>query len=123
MCEYGHKITAVEDDGDRLRVRSVSIDFNEADSDTFSCVVNTLWDGRLAIDATRGIHPGRKWIYRFKHGIRFRLTEAAALPSVTIVLGPFGDLVAYGNGSFYFSWYPACMTAHLRCAGAACLAG
>lgn len=108
----GREITAVEDDGDRLRVRSAGDDSNDADSDTFSCVVNALWDGRLAIDATRSIHPGRKWIHRFKHGIRFRLIDAAALPSVTIVLGPFGDLVAYGDGSFYVSWYPACMTSH-----------
>jgi FAD dependent oxidoreductase len=110
----GRKITAVEDYGDHLRVRSAGIDANDADSDTFTCVVNALWDGRLAIDATRGIHPGRKWIHRFKHGIRFRLTDAATLPSVTIVLGPFGDLVAYGDGSFYVSWYPACMMAHSK---------
>ena len=73
-----------------------------------------LWDGRLAIDATLGIHPGRKWIYRFKHGIRFQLFDSATLPSVTIVLGPFGDLVTYGDGSYYISWYPACMTAHSK---------
>ena len=106
------KITAVEDDGARLRVHSIGIDSDDADSDTFSTVVNALWDGRLAIDATRGVHPGRKWIHRLKHGIRFRLTDTATLPSVTIVLGPFGDLVAYGGGSYYVSWYPACMTAH-----------
>src|SRR6476659_1439654 len=76
----GHRITAVDANGDCQRVRSVSINSNEPDSDTFNCVVNTLWDGRLAIDSTRGIHPNRKWIYRFKHGIRFRLTEAAAVP-------------------------------------------
>jgi FAD dependent oxidoreductase len=106
------EITVVENDGNRLQVRSAGIDANDSDTDTFSCVVNALWDGRLAIDATRNIHPGRKWIHRLKHGIRFRLTDAAALPSVTIVLGPFGDLVDYGDGSFYVSWYPACMTAH-----------
>jgi hypothetical protein len=106
------KVTAVEDDGARLRVHSTSIDSNDADSDTFSSVVNALWDGRLAIDATRGIHPGRKWIHRFKHGIRFQLLHTATLPSVTVVLGPFGDLVNYGDGSYYVSWYPACMTAH-----------
>jgi hypothetical protein len=105
-------ITAVEDDGVRLRVYSTGIDAGEANSDTFTAVVNALWDGRLAIDATRGIHPGRKWIHRFKHGIRFRLIGTAALPSVTIVLGPFGDVVAYGGGLYYMSWYPACMTAH-----------
>ena len=108
----GRKITAVEDDGARLRVHSTGIDSGDADRELFSSVVNALWDGRLAIDATRGVHPGRKWIYRFKHGIRFRLAETATLPSVTIVLGPFGDLVAYGGGLYYLSWYPACMTAH-----------
>jgi hypothetical protein len=93
-------------------VRSIGADSDDAESDVFSSVVNSLWDGRLAIDATRGVHPGRKWIHRFKHGIRFRLPDTVTLPSVTIVLGPFGDVVAYGNGSYYISWYPACMTAH-----------
>ncbi len=73
--------------------------------------MNTLWDGRLAIDATRDIHPERTWIYRFKHGIRFSSAAEGCLPSVTLVLGPFGDLVDYGDGRFYLSWYPACMTA------------
>ena len=106
------KITAVEDDGPRLRVHSTGVDSGDSDRESFSSVVNALWDGRLAIDAIRGVHPGRKWIHRFKHGIRFRLAETATLPSVTIVLGPFGDLVAYGAGLYYLSWYPACMTAH-----------
>src|SRR6185312_12586113 len=108
----GRKITAVEDDGARLRVRSTGIGSGDSDRESFGSVVNALWDGRLAIDAMRDIHPGRKWIHRFKHGIRFRLVETATLPSVTIVLGPFGDLVAYGGGLYYLSWYPACMTAH-----------
>jgi hypothetical protein len=108
----GRKITAVENNGTRLRVHSTGIDSDDADSDTFSSVVNALWDGRLAVDATRGVYPGRKWIHRFKHGIRFRLIDTATLSSVTIVLGPFGDLVAYGDGSYYLSWYPACMTDH-----------
>ena len=118
----GRKITAVEDDGARLRVHSTGIDSGDADSDMFSSVVNALWDGRLAIDAMRGVHPGRKWIHRFKHGIRFRLAETATLPSVTIVLGPFGDVVAYGGGLYYLSWYPACMTAHSDALAAASLA-
>ncbi len=28
-------------------------------------------------------------------------------PSTTIVLGPFGDILDYGNGTFYLSWYPS----------------
>jgi hypothetical protein len=106
----GRTVTAVEGDEGRLSVRANGL--YHADIDAFTCVVNALWDGRLAIDATRNIHPGRRWIHRFKHGIRFRLTEGAALPSVTIVLGPFGDVVDYGDGQFYISWYPACMLAH-----------
>lgn len=105
-------VTAVEDDRAYLRVRSTGIESNDRASDTFSTVVNALWDGRLAIDATRGLQPDRKWLHRLKYGIRFRLVDKGSLPSVTIVLGPFGDLVAYGGGSYYLSWYPACMTAH-----------
>lgn len=105
-------VTAVEDDNASLRVRSIGIDSDDEDSETFGTVVNALWDGRLAIDATRGVHPDRKWIHRLKYGIRFCLVDAPSLPSVTLVLGPFGDLVAYGGGSYYVSWYPACMTAY-----------
>ena len=107
----GHTITAVADDSSCMSVRSVGRDSIERHCDTFDVVVNALWDGRLAIDATRNIHPERKWIHRFKHGIRFRSAAGGCLPSVTLVLGPFGDLVDYGEGRFYLSWYPACMTA------------
>ena len=106
----GHTITAVANDGNRMGVRSVGLDSADKSSDTFDVVVNTLWDGRLAIDATRNIHPGRTWIHRFKHGVRFSSAAGARLPSVTLALGPFGDLVDYGGGQFYLSWYPACMT-------------
>jgi hypothetical protein len=108
----GRTVTAFDGDDKMLLVRSRADRLHDADSDAFTCVVNALWDGRLAIDATRNIHPGRRWIHRFKHGIRFRLRDAATLPSVTLVLGPFGDVVDFGDGQFYISWYPACMMAH-----------
>jgi hypothetical protein len=38
----------------------------------------------------------------------------SAIPSATIVLGPFGDIVNYGTGDFYFSWYPAGMLGSSR---------
>lgn len=110
----GQRITAVGDDGNRLRVRSVSGDTFDRHCDVFPVVVNTLWDGRLAIDARRNIRPGRPWLHRLKHGIRFTLADGDSLPSVTLVLGPFGDLVAYSEGPFYLSWYPACMTGHSK---------
>lgn len=73
-------------------------------------VVNCLWDGRLAIDRTAGVEPHRPWIYRFKHYLRLRPAPGSVtMPSTTLVLGAFGDSVAYNDGSLYFSWYPACM--------------
>lgn len=109
MCRT---VTAVDGEDSKMIVRSHGEAPDEADKEPFACVVNALWDGRLAVDATRNIHPRRPWMHRFKHGIRFGLSDAATLPSVTLVLGPFGDVVSYGNGQFYISWYPACRTAH-----------
>ena len=106
------RVTAVGDDGARLRVHSTGVGSHDADSETFDTVVNALWDGRLAVDASRGLHPARQWLYRVKHGIRFSLTDTLTLPSVTVVLGPFGDLVAYGDNAYYLSWYTACITGY-----------
>lgn len=73
-------------------------------------VVNALWDGRLAVDRTAGLEPARPWLYRVKHFVRLRASGiAAAVPSATIVLGPFGDVVSYGNGDLDLSWYPVGM--------------
>jgi glycine/D-amino acid oxidase-like deaminating enzyme len=80
--------------------------------DRFDHVVNGLWDGRIGLDAGRGLKPSRPWIYRRKYGVRFtRAPGLPALPTATFVLGPFGDLVTYASGLCYASWYPAGMTA------------
>ena len=71
-------------------------------------VVNALWDGRLAVDATAGVRPDRPWLFRVKHYLRVPAgTGTSRVPSVTIVLGPYGDTVAYEKGDLYLSWYPA----------------
>lgn len=73
-------------------------------------VVNALWDGRLAVDASAGIKPPRSWLFRIKHYARVHAPAlTGTIPSTTIVLGPFGDIVDYRNGHFYLSWYPAGM--------------
>jgi glycine/D-amino acid oxidase-like deaminating enzyme len=73
-------------------------------------VVNALWDGRLAIDATAGLKPAQPWLYRVKHYLRLCAPSLIArVPSTTIVLGGFGDVAAYGDGNFYLSWYPVGM--------------
>lgn len=74
-------------------------------------VVNSLWHNRLKIDASLGIVPNNDWLYRYKVGIRFKCIDYISnLPSVTLALGPFGDIVNYGDQKFYISWYPSGMT-------------
>ncbi len=93
--------------------QSVAVAFEsngEELNERYDQVVNTLWDGRLAIDRTAGLEPDRQWMYRIKHYLRVRAPGvAASLPCTTMVLGAFGDIVNYGNGEAYLSWYPAGM--------------
>jgi hypothetical protein len=71
-------------------------------------VVNALWDGRLAVDRTAGVRHSAPWLFRVKHYLRVTAPAVTAhIPSTTIVLGPFGDVVAYRGGDLYLSWYPA----------------
>jgi len=73
-------------------------------------VVNALWGGRLGIDAGLGFLPRRRWLYRYKFGIRLALRQGAPQPpTVTLVHGAFGDAVNYSTGLTYVSWYPAGM--------------
>lgn len=101
-------VGAVEESGAALRVVS---DGPEGPArDRYDHVVNALWDGRLAVDATLGLRPARPWMHRFKYGIRFRPPPSARpLPTVAIMLGPFGDLVVYDQGMAYLNWYPTCL--------------
>ncbi len=74
-------------------------------------VVNCLWHGRLAVDETMGITAGRPCLYRLKYAVHGTLPAAPSpRASVTLVLGPFGDVVFYPDGAVYVSWYPVCMT-------------
>ena len=70
----------------------------------------TTWSTRSgtagsSIDETAGLPAARPWLYRMKYFLRLRPT--APLPSTTIMLGPFGDVVTYADGSAFLSWYPA----------------
>lgn len=70
-------------------------------------VVNALWSGRLPIDRLMGLEPSRRWIHRHKFGSRVRIPLSSRQPpSVTMVLGPFGDIVNFGANGLYLSWYP-----------------
>jgi glycine/D-amino acid oxidase-like deaminating enzyme len=102
-------VEAVRIENDRPVVESRRVDGQE-DRSAFDQVVNALWDGRLAVDATVGLVSDRQWINRFKYGIRFRPPpELAPLPSVAAISGPFGEILTYRTGLVYASWYPACL--------------
>ena len=106
----GTRVHAVEPSPDSVTVAFVN--GRGPGRRSYDHAVNALWDGRLAVDRSAGIAPDRRWLYRLKYYARVVAPKsAAALPSVTVVLGAYGDLVAYGNGAVYLSWYPAGMRA------------
>ncbi len=103
----GRNVQSVGTAGARLGVASDGPEGPEREE--FDHVVNALWQGRLAVDAAFGIAPKRKWLNRFRYGLRFdRAAISADLPSLTIIHGPFGGVVCYLNGAMYVNWYPTC---------------
>jgi len=78
---------------------------------TGDIVVNCLWDGRLQVDRTVGLLPDRPWVHRLKYRLIGRLPRRLqGLPSMTFVLGPYGDIVTYPSGQTYLSSYSDCVT-------------
>jgi glycine/D-amino acid oxidase-like deaminating enzyme len=72
-------------------------------------VVNCLWDGRLAIDQRLGMEAARPWVQRLKYRVLARLPGALQnLPALSLVLGPYGDVVPFAHEGSYLSWYPVC---------------
>jgi glycine/D-amino acid oxidase-like deaminating enzyme len=100
------EVLGVRVDGEKLVVDSSTRGFTE--SSDYDHVVNALWGGRLVVDATMGIFPERPWLFRVKHYLVSGSPEVR-IPSTTIVLGPFGDILDYGDGTVYLSWYPSGM--------------
>jgi glycine/D-amino acid oxidase-like deaminating enzyme len=78
--------------------------------DRFDHAVNALWGGRLALNETFGVGTERPWLHRLKYGISFRWPAHLPPPkSATFVSGPFGEIVSYGDGLTYLTWYPECL--------------
>jgi hypothetical protein len=87
--------------------RVVFSDSQKQSAGPYDHVVNTLWDGRLKIDQGMGLTPPRPWSFRHKFGSRVAVSlKPSDLPSITCVLGPFGDIVNFGSNGFFLSWYP-----------------
>lgn len=94
---YGFEVTGVATNG--------TVITRHADA-----VVNCLWDGRLAVDATMGIPSPGSCFYRLKYAVNATLDSQPTQPlTTTFALGPFGDVVCRTDGRVYLSWYPACL--------------
>jgi glycine/D-amino acid oxidase-like deaminating enzyme len=77
----------------------------------FDFVVNALWEGRLAIDATMALPMPTVRTHRFRLSVFARSAEPLIIPSTVVATGPFGDVKSYGERTFYLSWYPAGLAA------------
>jgi hypothetical protein len=107
----GHRVESVRlDPAERPRV----VIAGEEIAGPYDEVVNTLWQERLRVDATAGVHPERPWLHRYKLAIHVAGAGGSAPPSTTIMLGEYGDIVDFGGGRHYLSWYPACKLGEWR---------
>ncbi len=106
---YRHRVESIDRTTSGFRVEGTGADGETWKRDSES-VVNCLWDGRLKLDEQMGVLPERRWVYRLKYRLFAELPESLRnLPSLTMVLGPFGDIVTDSRGPTYLSWYPASM--------------
>ncbi len=77
----------------------------------YDAVVNALWEGRLAVDATAGLPPPERWSHRYRLAVFLTTRTPIAVPSTVVATGPFGDVKRYDGRRFYVSWYPAGLVA------------
>jgi glycine/D-amino acid oxidase-like deaminating enzyme len=74
-------------------------------------VANCTWIGRHKLDRMVDMNLSTQPCYRVKHSIIASLpTESRLPPPVTMVQGPYGDIVPRKNNRIYLSWYPECRT-------------
>ena len=74
---------------------------------SFDFVINALWEGRPAVDATLGLQDDPGWSHRYRLSLFVHTDRRFDCPSAVLALGPFGDIKNYTGQDFYLSWYPA----------------
>ena len=106
---YGSRVENVERTPTGFRASGLTAS-GDAWEERADIVVNCLWGGRLTLDQAMGLRPERPWVYRLKYRVLGELPkQLAGLPSLTFVLGRYGDIATYGGATSYLSWYPACL--------------
>jgi glycine/D-amino acid oxidase-like deaminating enzyme len=99
----GTRVEALHRDGEHapLQVRTAA-----GVDGPFAFVVNALWHGRLAVDATLGLPLPAERNHRYRLSVFLRAPAQPQLASCVVATGPFGDFKNYGGGRYYLSWYP-----------------
>lgn len=101
-----HTVGAVERCGDRFCIAGTC--GGEAWRIEAEHVINASWENRFKIDRTVGLEHPAGWLHRLKYRVIARVPDAMrGGPSVTMVVGRYGDVVIRPDGTAYFSWYPA----------------
>lgn len=103
------KVDDISDYGSYYKVKAKSnLDSSSLELEA-KTVFNAAWDQRLLIDKLAGVDLPNGWLHRLKYRvIASTLPEHNDLPSATIVLGAYGDVVVRKD-SAYLSWYPSGM--------------
>jgi len=71
----------------------------------FDGVVNALWEGRIAVDASVGLSPPPRWTHRYRVSVFAKTRRPTDLHSAVVAVGPFGDVKNYDGRQIYVSWY------------------
>jgi glycine/D-amino acid oxidase-like deaminating enzyme len=70
-------------------------------------VINASWENRFAIDRSAGMEHAAGWLHRLKYRVIARVPDSMRDgPSLTMIVGRYGDVVIRPDGTAYFSWYP-----------------
>lgn len=102
--QLGVRVQGVSPDPRRERF---TLDTAAGADGPYDAVVNALWHGRAAVDATMGLPAPVEISHRYRVSLFARLAHPIDLPSVVVGVGPFGDVKRYGPHEAYFSWYTA----------------
>ncbi|MCS5491175.1 FAD-dependent oxidoreductase [Algoriphagus limi] len=71
-------------------------------------VINCAWDGKYVLDHQMGLPLPPELLHRLKYRVIVSLPKKLTnMPSATMVIGKFGDVVNQKNNKAYLSWYPS----------------
>jgi len=104
----GQTVRAIERSGDGFRVEGDGA--SGAWRAAARQVVNATWERRFVFDRQLGLEPPADLLHRLKYRVIARLPqELHGAPSVSMVLGRYGDVVIRRDGTAYLSWYPSAL--------------